>query len=163
MRVVVLADTHLKQAWPNRHLPEAVTTALQTADAILHAGDITQQVHLDDLACSAPVYAVLGNNDHELVGTLPDELTVELGGVRIGMIHDSGPATGRGERLYARFRDADVVVFGHSHIPWNATGQDGQLLFNPGSPTERRRQPHGTFGILDVQGGAIRAARIQTV
>lgn len=163
MRVVVVADTHLKRTWPNRRLPSACVALLGTADAILHAGDITQQEHLDDLARYAPVHAVLGNNDPELADTLPETLEVHLDGVRIGMIHDSGPAAGREQRLHARFPAADVVVFGHSHIPWNRTGVGGQLLFNPGSPTERRSQPHRTAGVLELRDGEVVDARIEVV
>jgi uncharacterized protein len=163
VRVVVIADTHLRRSWPNRRLPTAALRELATADVILHAGDITQAEHLEELATYAPVHAVLGNNDPELIGVLPETLEVELAGVRVAMIHDSGPARGRDARLHARFPGADVVVFGHSHIPWNAEGLDGQLLFNPGSPTERRRQPRRTIGILELGDGQVRAARIVPV
>lgn len=165
LRVVVVADTHLKRQWPNRSLPDAAVAALRTADVVLHAGDITQAEHLEQLAdvAGAPVYAVLGNNDAELTGTLPETLELELAGVRVGMIHDSGPARGREQRLHDRFPTADVIVFGHSHIPWNAEGIGGQLLFNPGSPTERRRQPHRTLGVLTLSGGAVRRASIEIV
>jgi uncharacterized protein len=163
VRVVVIADTHLRRSWPNRRLPTAARRELATADVILHAGDITQAEHLEELATYAPVHAVLGNNDPELIGVLPETLELELAGVRVAMIHDSGPARGREARLHARFPAADVVVFGHSHIPWNAEGLDGQLLFNPGSPTERRRQPHRTVGLLELGDGRVRAARIVPV
>jgi uncharacterized protein len=163
MRVVVIADTHLRRSWPNRRLPEAARRVLATAEVILHAGDITQAEHLDDLARYAPVHAVLGNNDPELAGVLPETLDVDLAGVRLGMIHDSGPAKGRERRLHARFPEAKVVVFGHSHIPWNTTGEAGQLLFNPGSPTERRRQPHRTIGVMELADGRVVDARIEVV
>jgi uncharacterized protein len=163
VRVVVIADTHLRRSWPNRRLPRAAERELATADVILHAGDITQAEHLEALAAHAPVHAVLGNNDPELRGVLPETLEIELVGVRVAMIHDSGPARGRERRLHERFPDADVVVFGHSHIPWNAPGEDGQLLFNPGSPTERRRQPHRTVGVLDLEDGDVVDARIVVV
>lgn len=163
MRVVVIADTHLRRDWPRRRLPGPAVDRLATADVILHAGDITQPEHLEALRGHAEVHAVLGNNDPELVGTLPETLELDLAGVRVGMIHDSGPARGRERRLRDRFPDADVVVFGHSHIPWNAAGVEGQLLFNPGSPTERRRQPHRTIGVLELGGGEIRDARIEVV
>jgi uncharacterized protein len=163
VRVVVVADTHLRRTWPNRRLPDAATRILASADVILHAGDITEQQHLDELAVHAPVHAVLGNNDRELVGVLPERRTLEFAGVRIGMVHDSGPARGREVRLRSWFPDADVVVFGHSHIPWNAIGEDGQLLFNPGSPTERRRQPHRTIGVLELADGRLLDARIEVV
>jgi uncharacterized protein len=163
LRVVVLADTHLRRSWPNRRLPAAAVQHLTTADVILHAGDITEPEHLDELARYAPVHAVLGNNDPELVGRLATTLELELAGVRLGMLHDSGPARGRERRLHARFPTADVVVFGHSHIPWNRRGVDGQLLFNPGSPTERRRQPHRTIGVLELAAGGVADARIELV
>lgn len=161
-RVLVLADTHLRRDWPNRRLPERVRDLCGEADAILHAGDVLEAVHLEDLARYAPVHAVRGNNDRTLED-VPEQLEVDIAGVRIGMIHDSGPAEGRAERLHSRFPEADVVVFGHSHIPWNATGVGGQLLFNPGSPTERRRQPHPTAGILELGDGRVRDARIVPV
>lgn len=163
LRIVVIADTHLRRSWPNRRLPEAARRVLATADVILHAGDITQAEHLDDLALHAPIHAVLGNNDPELRDVLPETLELDLAGVRIAMIHDSGPARGREARLHERFPDADVVVFGHSHIPWNAAGEAGQLLFNPGSPTERRRQPHRTIGVLELADGRVVAAHIEVV
>jgi uncharacterized protein len=163
LRVVVIADTHLRRSWPNRRLPERAERVLATADVILHAGDITQAEHLEELSRYARVHAVLGNNDPELTGLLPETLELELAGVRIGMIHDSGPAKGRERRLHERFPDAEVVVFGHSHIPWNAPGEDGQLLFNPGSPTERRRQPHRTIGVLELARGRVVDARVEIV
>ena len=163
MRVVVIADTHLRRRWPNRRLPTPALDLLATAEVILHAGDITEPEHLDDLRRFAPVHAVLGNNDPELTDVLPERLTLELAGVRVGMIHDSGPARGRERRLHGWFPDAQVVVFGHSHIPWNAPGEAGQLLFNPGSPTERRRQPHRTVGVLELDDGHVVDARIEVV
>lgn len=163
VRVAVLADTHLRRDWPNRRLPPAVHDELARAAVILHAGDITQPEHLTELARTAEVHAVLGNNDHELVGVLPETRRLELAGVRIAMVHDSGPASGRERRLWERFPDADVVIFGHSHVPWNARGLGGQLLFNPGSPTERRRQPHRTMGVLELADGRVLDARLVVV
>jgi predicted phosphodiesterase len=110
---------------------------------------------LDELRGFAPVHAVLGNNDVELTGLLPETWAGEVEGVRVAMIHDSGPSTGRAARMRRRFPDAQMVVFGHSHIPWNEEGVDGQWLFNPGSPTERRAQPHHTLGTLELAGGRI--------
>src|SRR5215467_7663282 len=92
----------------------------------------------------------------------PDTLETDLGGVRLAMVHDSGPAAGRAARLRRWFPDADLVVFGHSHIPWDQTA-DGQRIFNPGSPTDRRRQPHGTLGVLDINAGRLVAAAIVPV
>lgn len=140
LHVLVLADTHLRRDWPNRTLPGRVREQLEEADAVLHAGDVLEPEHLDDLRRYAPLHVVRGNNDRELTEA-PERVEVELAGVRIAMVHDSGPARGRARRLHGWFPDADVVVFGHSHIPWNERGVDDQLLFNPGSPTERRRQP----------------------
>ena len=163
LRVVVIADTHLKRAWPNRRLPASAVDVLAAADVVLHAGDITQAEHLDliaEIAGGVPVHAVLGNNDPELVEQLPETLEVTLAGVRVAMVHDSGPTRGRERRLHERFPDADVVVFGHSHVPWNGVGVDGQVLFNPGSPTERRQQPVRTIGVLDLAGGRVTDARI---
>ncbi|MBW3657731.1 MAG: metallophosphatase family protein [Actinobacteria bacterium] len=162
MRVLVLADTHMRADW-DRSLPPRAWDRLADADVILHAGDVIEGWVLDELAELAPVHAVLGNNDRALVGSLPETLELELAGVRIGMIHDSGPAAGRDARLHARFPDRDVVVFGHSHIPWNAPGLDGQLLFNPGSPTERRRQPHRTVGVLELRAGRVLSAQVEVV
>lgn len=162
MRVVVLADTHMRRDW-DRSLPAPAWDVLAGADVILHAGDIIERWVLDRLAEVAPVHAVLGNNDHELVGSLPETLELELAGVRIGMVHDSGPADGRARRLHERFPDRDVVVFGHSHIPWNEPGVGGQLLFNPGSPTERRRQPHRTVGVLELRDGRVLSAHVEVV
>lgn len=162
MRVVVTADTHMRRDW-ERGLPAPAVDLLATADVILHAGDIVHAHVLEELSRHAPVHAVLGNNDHELVDELPETLELELGGVRVGMVHDSGPARGRAQRLHRRFPDRDVVVFGHSHIPWNEHGVGGQLLFNPGSPTERRREPHRTIGLLELADGTVRDARIVPV
>lgn len=165
LRAIVVADTHLRRAWPNRRLGAATIEVLRSADVVLHAGDITQTEHLELIAelAGAPVHAVLGNNDPELVGILPETLELELAGVRIGMIHDSGATRGREQRLLERFPSCHVVVFGHSHVPWNAEGRGGQLLFNPGSPTERRQQPHRTIGVLELADGEVRAARIVVV
>jgi uncharacterized protein len=165
IRVVVLSDTHLRtpapdERAPTRGLPEMAWEHLRGADAILHAGDILDAGVLALLADVAPVHAVLGNNDLSLVGSLPVARVVELGGVRIGMIHDSGGADGRAERMRRRFPDADVVVFGHSHTPMNEEGIGGQLLFNPGSPTQRRAQPVHTLGELRIAEGALIDHRI---
>ena len=150
----MLSDTHIRRG-RGRKLPDAAYEHLERADVILHAGDILVGEVLDELRAFAPVHAVLGNNDAELVGLLPETASLELDGVRIAMIHDSGPAAGRAGRMRRRFPEADVVVFGHSHVPWDDAGVDGQLLFNPGSPTERRSQPSHTLGTLDLDGGRV--------
>ena len=158
---VVLADTHIRRTG-SRRLPDAAYAHLEEADVILHAGDILVAEVLDELGGFAPVHAVLGNNDTELVGVLPETESLILDGVRIAMVHDSGPAAGRAGRMHRRFPDADVVVFGHSHIPWDDAGVDGQRLFNPGSPTERRSQPNHTLGTLDLDSGRV-ASRIHVL
>lgn len=160
--VVVLADTHIRRG-STRSLPDAVYTHLEVADLVLHAGDVLVADVLDELSGFAPVHAVLGNNDGELVGVLPETRLLHVEGVRIAMVHDSGPAKGRAARLRRRFPDAGLVVFGHSHIPWDQEGLDGQILFNPGSPTERRSQPHRTLGTLDLDDGRVVARAIHTV
>ena len=137
---------------------------LRGADLILHAGDVCTADVLDELAAYAPVHAVRGNNDGPDVAAwgAPDTLELGLGGVRLAMIHDSGPRSGRPARLRGRFPDAGLVVFGHSHIPVDLAA-DGQRIFNPGSPTDRRREPHGTIGVLDIDGGRLVAAAIVAV
>ncbi|GIH64613.1 metallophosphoesterase family protein [Microbispora siamensis] len=162
MKVVVLADTHAPRRW--KSCPPAVAEHLRGADLILHAGDVCTADVLVELSAYAPVHAVLGNNDGPDVAAwgAPETLQLDLGGLRVAMIHDSGQATGRTARMRRRFPEADLVVFGHSHIPMDLTG-DGVRVFNPGSPTDRRRQPHGTIGILDVEGGVLRRAEIVPV
>jgi uncharacterized protein len=155
VRAVVLADTHVRDAGSTR-LPERAWEELRRADVILHAGDVTEPGLLAALREVAPVHAVLGNNDDALRGVLPEVVVVDLDGVRVGMIHDSGPKAGREGRMRRRFPDADVVVFGHSHIPWDTEGVDGQRLFNPGSATQRRSQPNRTLGVLDCRAGVLR-------
>ncbi|GAA1260164.1 metallophosphoesterase [Sphaerisporangium rubeum] len=159
MRIVAISDTHGPRRW--KSCPPAVAEHLRGADLILHAGDICTAAVLDELAAYAPVRAVKGNNDGPDV-TAPETLELDLGGLRVAMIHDSGPAAGRWTRLRRRFPDADLVVFGHSHIPLDHEEQ-GLRIFNPGSPTDRRRQPHGTVGLLDVADGRLLAARIVPV
>jgi putative phosphoesterase len=161
-RAVVLADTHLRTGG-RRSLPEGAYRALDGADLILHAGDVLDEGVLEGLRSIAPVHAVLGNNDIGLVGVLPVSLVVDVGGVRVAMIHDSGSEAGRRARLHRRFPDAPIVVFGHSHRPVDDAGLMGQRLFNPGSPTERRGSPHPTIGVLEVGGGELVDHRIVTV
>lgn len=159
MRVVVLADTHGPRRW--KSCPPAVAARLRHAEVILHAGDVCVPAVLDELAEFAPVHVVAGNNDGDDVVAwgAPETLEVELGGLRVAMIHDSGQADGRPARMRRLFPRADLVVFGHSHIPMDVTAA-GVRIFNPGSPTDRRRQPHGTIGELDIDDGVLVAARI---
>lgn len=162
--MAVVADTHLRvnsQRWSQgAWLPDTALACLKKADVILHAGDVLEAAVLERLGEYAPVYAVLGNNDLSLTRLLPAERVVRIGGVRIGMVHDSGAAEGRAARLRRRFPDADVVVFGHSHAPLDETGCDGQLLLNPGSPTQRRAQPVHTLGELRIARGEVVGRRI---
>lgn len=154
MRVVVVSDTHSPRFW--KACPVAVARHLTGADLILHAGDVCTADVLDELAGFAPVRVVLGNNDRPEVAAwgAQETLELDLGGVAVAMVHDSGPAMGRGQRLRRRFPHADLVVFGHSHIPMDLT-DDGLRIFNPGSPTDKRRQPHGTLGVLEVDGAQL--------
>ena len=149
----MLADTHLRADLAA--LPHEVWDELETCDAVLHAGDVVTDDLLAALRARRPVHAVLGNNDHDLVGALPDRLEVELAGVRVAMVHDSGARAGRARRMRRWFPTADVVVFGHSHDPVDELGEDGQHLFNPGSAVQRRRQPRRTLGVLELAAGAV--------
>jgi putative phosphoesterase len=162
VRAVVLSDTHLHDDG-TRRLPDPVYAVLADADVVLHCGDVVERGLLDELATFAPVHAVLGNNDVTLRGSLPERLLVELAGVRVGMVHDSGATKGRAARVRRMFPDCDIVLFGHSHAPVDDEGVDGQRLFNPGSPTQRRMQAHPSFGLLDFDAGRITAHRVITV
>ena len=159
MRVVVLSDTHAPRRW--RGCPPRVAAELRGADLILHAGDVCTATVLDELAQYAPVTAVAGNNDGPDVAAWGAAETASLAadGLRVAMIHDSGAAAGRLPRLRARFPAAELVVFGHSHIPLDVADETLRI-FNPGSPTDRRRQPHGTLGVLHIADGALIEARI---
>ncbi|MHB1138164.1 MAG: metallophosphoesterase family protein [Microthrixaceae bacterium] len=154
MRVIVLADTHVPDG-SGRSLDPQVLDAIRDADVVLHAGDVLGPDLLDELGSLAPVHAVLGNNDRTLVGRLPEEVVVDLDGVTVAMVHDAGARAGRVERLARRYPDADLVVFGHSHQPEDDVAASGLRVFNPGSPTQRRRAPTRTFGVLEVEDGRI--------
>ena len=162
MRVVVLSDTHAPRRW--RSCPPRVAAQLRGADLILHAGDVCTAAVLAELSQYAPVTAVAGNNDGPDVaawGAAP-VAEVDLDGLRVAMLHDAGPASGRLARMRRAFPRADLVVFGHSHIPLDQSGY-GLRIFNPGSPTDRRRQPHGTLGMLRVESGVLAEAAIVPV
>lgn len=148
-----MADTHLRGGIET--LSQPVLDALAGSDAILHAGDVVSHAALDGLCALGPVHAVLGNNDGALEGLLPEVRELELAGVRVAMVHDSGTSRGRAARMARWFPGAHVVVFGHSHIPVSEIGANGQVLFNPGSPTLRRSQPRTTFGLLRLEEGQV--------
>jgi putative phosphoesterase len=161
MEVIVLSDSHLSGGFDA--IGPQVLEAVAGADVVLHAGDITSRQALTELENMVETYAVLGNNDRELGGVLPESRLIDLDGVNVALVHDSGTAKGRAARLYRRFPDADLIVFGHSHIPVDEPGPRGQLLFNPGSATQRRSQPHRTFGRLLLFDGEIRLHQIEIV
>ncbi|MGI8456899.1 MAG: metallophosphoesterase family protein [Propionibacteriaceae bacterium] len=154
MRVAVLSDTHSPRFW--KSCPPAVAARLTGVELILHAGDVCTSDVLDELGAYAPVRVVLGNNDGPDVAAwgAPATLELELAGLRVAMIHDSGPKQGRAARLRRRFPAAGLVVFGHSHVPWDESVA-GQRAFNPGSPTDKRREPQGTMGLLEITDGRL--------
>jgi putative phosphoesterase len=154
-RLLLLADTHVpKRA---KGLPDQVWRAVDDADLVVHAGDWVDVALLDELQARARrLVAVVGNNDHgSLRERLPEFVEVEVEGVRVGVVHETGPASGREERCDARYPTLDVLVFGHSHIPWDSTSARGLRLLNPGSPTDRRRQPFCTYLTLTVHDGVL--------
>ena len=156
MRLAIISDTHLPRG--ARRIPEACLERLRAADMILHAGDLAAAGVLDELeALGPPVAAVHGNVDEPaLRARLPETRVVEAGGARIGMVHDAGPATGRLERQRLAFPGCAAVVFGHSHIPLHERDEaTGFQIFNPGSPTDRRRQPRHTMGVAEAREGEI--------
>jgi putative phosphoesterase len=150
-----MADTHVpKRA---RDLPPGLWAAVDAADVVVHAGDWVDVPLLDALEARARrLIACYGNNDGPaLRARLPEIGRAELDGLRLAVIHETGQATGREQRCAAQFRDTDVLVFGHSHIPWDTTAASGLRLLNPGSPTDRRRQPHATFMTTEISGGRL--------
>ncbi len=155
-RLLIVSDTHVPQR--ARGIPEVLWAAVDAADVVVHAGDWNGIPLLDAFeARAARLVAVRGNNDGpEFADRLPETVHVELDGLALAVVHDSGPAAGREDRMDARFPDADVLVFGHSHIPWDTTTPRGMRLLNPGSPTDKRRQPTGTFLTAVVDDGALR-------
>lgn len=155
MHLLLIADTHLpKRA---KALPGEVWDAVSAADVVIHAGDWVDVALLDELAArSARTIGVYGNNDGpELRNRLPEIARAELDGVRLAVIHETGPGQGRETRCDRWFPDTDVLVFGHSHIPWDTTTPRGLRLLNPGSPTDRRRQPHCTYLTAAISGEQI--------
>jgi len=155
VHLVLLADTHVPRR--ARDLPAAVWDAVMAADAVLHAGDWVDVRLLDAMEQRARrVIGVYGNNDGPgLRARLPEVARAEMGGLRFAVVHETGPATGREARCQAAYPDTDVLVFGHSHIPWDSTTPGGLRLLNPGSPTDRRRQPHCTYLTLTADAGRL--------
>jgi putative phosphoesterase len=155
MRLGIVSDTHLPRH--GRAIPRDCLERLAASDAILHAGDLIEASVLELLeALGPPVHAVRGNVDSaELSARLPATRTVTAAGARIAMVHDAGPAAGRLERMRRRFPGAVAVVFGHSHLPLHEEA-GGFAIFNPGSPTERRRAPRHTMGMATAAEGTVR-------
>lgn len=150
-----MADTHVpKRA---KDLPAELWSAVDAADLVIHAGDWVEVDLLDRLERrSRRLLACWGNNDGpELRRRVPEFASAEIGGLRIGVVHETGPATGRQQRCESSFPDLDLLCFGHSHIPWDSTGRSGLRLLNPGSPTDRRRQPYRTYLSFELDAGSI--------
>jgi putative phosphoesterase len=155
VRLLLIADTHVpKRA---RDLPSRVWDEVAAADVVLHAGDWVQPELLDALADRAQrVVGCWGNNDGaELRRRLPERADVTLGGLRFTVVHETGAATGREARMAKLYPDTDVLIFGHSHIPWDTTAKTGLRLLNPGSPTDRRRQPFCTYMTATARDAAL--------
>ncbi|MET7879724.1 metallophosphoesterase family protein [Micromonospora profundi] len=160
MRLVLTADTHLpKRA---RDLPAQLWTAIEAADVVVHAGDWVDESLLDAMtARSRRLVGVYGNNDGPaLRARLPEVARVDLDGLRIAVVHETGPRTGREQRCAARFPDTDLLVFGHSHIPWDTVAPGGLRLLNPGSPTDRRAQPHATYLTAEIRDARLAAVEL---
>jgi uncharacterized protein len=154
MRIAIIADTHMPRG--ARRLPDACIERMRAADLIVHAGDFSALEILDEIeSLGPPLVAVHGNVDApDVVRRLPARVEVELEGVGLAVTHDAGPRRGRIERLRREFPDATAVVFGHSHMPLHERSGDFQI-FNPGSPTERRRAPSRSMGLARVESGGI--------
>lgn len=161
-RLLLLSDTHIPGR--ARTLPAAVLRAADEVDLIVHAGDWVSVSLLDELAEHGAVLGVYGNNDGaDLRARLPEVARREIEGVRVAVVHETGQARRREERMDVAYPDVDVLVFGHSHIPWDATTPCGMRLLNPGSPTDRRRQPHHTMMTAVVDAGVLRDVELLTL
>jgi putative phosphoesterase len=155
MRLVITADTHVPARAAD--LPQPLWQAIADADVVVHAGDWVSTALLDAMAGrSRRLLAVHGNNDGpDLRARLPEIARADLAGVRVAVVHETGPKTGREQRCAARFPDTDLLIFGHSHIPWDSTAPDGLRLLNPGSPTDRRAQPWATYLTARLHEGTV--------
>jgi putative phosphoesterase len=154
--LVLTSDTHLpKRA---RDLPAPLWQAIDAADVVIHAGDWVDVATLDAFTRrSARLIGCYGNNDGPgLRARLPEVARATVDGLRLAVVHETGQSAGRDDRCAARFPDVDLLVFGHSHIPWDSTAATGLRLLNPGSPTDRRRQPFATFMTATVDAGRLR-------
>jgi putative phosphoesterase len=158
--LLLLADTHVPAR--ARGLPEQVWRAVDAADIVVHAGDWVDAWMLDTIeARAARLIGVHGNNDDaELRARLPEIARATVDGVRVAVVHETGPSRGREQRCDDRFPDADLLVFGHSHIPWDTTSHRGLRLLNPGSPTDRRRQPACTYMTAQLESGILTQVRL---
>lgn len=163
VRIVLTADTHVPAR--ARDLPEELWRAIDAADVVVHAGDWTAESLLDAVETRATrLIGVYGNNDGPaLRRRLPEVARADLAGLRLAVVHETGQAAGRERRCATRFPDCDLLVFGHSHIPWDSVAANGMRLLNPGSPTDRRRQPYATYltaTIVDGRVGAVAPHRL---
>lgn len=157
-RLLLVADTHVPRR--ARTLPDDVRRAAAAADLIVHAGDWVDESVLDELGGFGPLLGVWGNNDGPaLRERLPEIARADIDGVRVAVVHETGAAAGREKRMDAAFPDTDLLVFGHSHIPWDTTTPGGMRLLNPGSPTDRRRQPACTMMTLTLADAGIHDVR----
>jgi putative phosphoesterase len=154
VEIAIISDTHMPRG--HRRLPDDCVVRLRAADLIVHGGDLMRMPVLEELRAMGEVVAVSGNVDDDAVrASLPATAEFEAAGARIAVVHDAGPSRGRLARMRDRFPDADAVVFGHSHIPLHERDGSGFQIFNPGSPTERRRSPAHTMGIARVRAGVV--------
>jgi uncharacterized protein len=163
VRLLLLSDTHV----PGRakDLPASVWAAVDAADVVVHAGDWVGVPLLDALeARSRRLIACFGNNDGPaLRQRLPEIAYAELDGLRLAVVHETGGKDGRERRCAQRFPDTDVLVFGHSHIPWDTTAANGLRLLNPGSPTDRRRQPYATYMTAAIENGQLQRVQLRSI
>ncbi|HTU94522.1 MAG TPA: metallophosphoesterase family protein [Solirubrobacteraceae bacterium] len=155
MEIAIISDTHLPRG--SQRLPDTCVQRLREADLIVHAGDFSRLEVLEELKTLGPVVGVYGNTDDALLrAALPESALIPVGeGATLAVTHDAGPAPGRLRRLKARFPGAEAVIFGHSHIPLHERAPDGFQIFNPGSPTDRRRQPKHTMGLCRITSATV--------